>query len=189
MSPFAFELIETLPESFLSPKGETNKKLLRLATEEVEELRILLEDMRRLRTADNCEGKLLDNLGDLIQAKRGGRSDEAYREHLRLAPAVNRSAGSVPELIEIARSVAGEHFVSLREIYPGNSGLWEENELWLDGGRYLSGDWFLSGEDLGEAMILVRVSGDTPDDIIEDLNNALSLAKAAGTAFRIVRIT
>lgn len=186
MSAFnPLELIQTLPESFLSAAGHVNQKLMLLLTEEAETLRRVFEAMRSLKTADECTGRLLDSLGELLQGKRMGRSDDSFKEYLRLLPKARSSAGSVPDLIDIARLVAGEYFVLLRELYPGNIG----SDTWLDGSWYLAGEQpdFLSGDEMVPATIEIRIRENTPDDVTAALENAISLANAAGCGYRIVK--
>lgn len=72
---------------------------------------------------DTAKGVQLDLIGRLVREARAARSDDEYRRSLRVRVLVNRSQGTIPELIAIARlfedfdSEAGS-FVRIQGVQP-----------------------------------------------------------------------
>ena len=71
------------------------------------------------RLIDNAIGAQLDLIGRVVGQKRLGLSDADYRRYLRARISVNRSSGTMPEIIAIARLVLGdlEGSIVIRTVY------------------------------------------------------------------------
>lgn len=68
---------------------------------------------------DNAEGVHLDLLGRIVREAREGRTDTAYRNALRVRVLVNRSQGTVADLIGIADLFeGGDPEIQVREYQP-----------------------------------------------------------------------
>lgn len=59
-------------------------------------------ELALLRALEVAAGVQLDAIGDLLNLTRDGQEDDDYRAALRLARRVNRSRGSIPEILEAA---------------------------------------------------------------------------------------
>lgn len=66
----------------------------------------VLWDVINKRNLENATGKLLDILGALVGQPRDGRSDDEYREAIRLRILILRSTGRIPDLLKIIETAA-----------------------------------------------------------------------------------
>lgn len=66
----------------------------------------------------NAVGATLDLYGAIVGQARLGMDDTSYRLRIRARMALNRSSGTVPDLIRIAQLLVPDNTVLLRESYP-----------------------------------------------------------------------
>jgi hypothetical protein len=79
--------------------------LVRVTTAPIQEIEDVLFDILAAAGIDASEGEQLNVIGRLVGQERGGLDDPAYRIWLRARQLVNRSSGTVPELLAILRAV------------------------------------------------------------------------------------
>jgi hypothetical protein len=60
-------------------------------------------DLLTMRSIDNAEGVQLDQLGEIVQQRRDGLTDDEYRPCLRARVAVNNSDGTLRDLYKVTR--------------------------------------------------------------------------------------
>jgi hypothetical protein len=65
----------------------------------------------------NAEGTVLDEIGALVNRPRVGLSDALYRLAIRSEAASLLSSGTIPEILELTRSLLGDE-VRVRELWP-----------------------------------------------------------------------
>lgn len=70
------------------------------------------------RFLSNAAGATLDLYGALVGQARFGMDDTSYRLRIRARMALNRSSGTIPDLIRIAQLLVPDNTVLLRESYP-----------------------------------------------------------------------
>ena len=103
-------LTGSLPEQFRDKRNIT--AFLSAISEELEELRMALEQMNPLRSMDQAEGKNLDGIGEIVVLDRDearemlawasdSLTDELYRVILRFKSLKNLSACSIPEILNM----------------------------------------------------------------------------------------
>lgn len=84
--------IQSLIESFVEP---------------LQELESVFFDILIQRAIDTATGVHLHRLGKILGQPYGGEDEELYRRYLRARVKVNRSSGTIPELIQITRLIIG----------------------------------------------------------------------------------
>lgn len=70
------------------------------------------------RFLENAAGATLDVYGAIVGQERGGMDDASYRLRIRARMALNRSSGTIPDLIRIAQLLVPDNTVLLRESFP-----------------------------------------------------------------------
>lgn len=79
------------------------RKLLRSWIKPLQEIERVAFDILNARDIDQAEGVQLDLLGALVGAARGSMDDAKYRARIKVQILVNRSQGTVPELLTIVQ--------------------------------------------------------------------------------------
>jgi hypothetical protein len=70
-------------------------------------------------TIDNVHGERLDEYGRIVNQPREGRIDDTYRLWIKTRVKINRSSGTIPEIIDIFTAlVNGTSSVTLSEEFP-----------------------------------------------------------------------
>lgn len=100
------------------------EKLIRSYANEAQALDAAATDLLRLISLDDASGAQLDGLGQIIGADRQGLDDDDYRMLLRAQIQINRSGGTIPQLVEILRLVSNttlaQAAVELTESFPAD---------------------------------------------------------------------
>jgi len=72
-------------------------------------------------TLDLSIGQQLDNLGEIVGEKRLSRTDEAYRQALRVRILINKSSGTIEQILEIAQSFTqSSGVIEIKEFFPAS---------------------------------------------------------------------
>jgi hypothetical protein len=139
-------------------KGNTlMREMLRTWIEEAAELEAAGFEVLDQDSIDNAEGVQLDGIGRIVGQPRSGASDPVYRLRIKARILLNKSSGTIPQILEIfALLTAEDQAVVLAEYFPA--------------GFYLT----IGGD-----------SGTTADNAAE-LVNTLDAAKAGGVGARLV---
>lgn len=77
------------------------RKLLRSWVKPLQEIEAVAFDLLEARDIDLAVGVQLDLLGTLVGASRGAYGDAVYREQIKTQILVNKSNGTVPEILTI----------------------------------------------------------------------------------------
>jgi len=100
------------------------EKLVRSYAAEVQAFNDAAVALLSLVSLDDATGAQLDGLGQIIGAERQGLDDTEYRNYLRAIIQVNKSGGTIPQLVEIVRLATNttlpQAAVELAESYPGD---------------------------------------------------------------------
>ncbi len=129
-----FDLFNKLPSSIVSRVASSRiGKVWQLFSEKADEVKSLQMQMRMLRSINDAEGKLLDLIGDIVGETRDGRDDAEYRLFIKIAIAKNNSSGSIPEIIEIARTISGNQAFLLNELFEAADEHFFDAEGFFDG--------------------------------------------------------
>ena len=89
-----------LPE-YLKSKPKL-ASLLAAFTAQCDDLEAALQDLLLDRAIDTGVGAQLDDIGTIVGQPRDGLSDAEYRRRLRIRIAVNRSRGTVADILKVA---------------------------------------------------------------------------------------
>lgn len=93
-------------------------KFIGVLTKEIQGLESVFKDIEDLTWLYTSSGIQLDRLGDIIGYRRGGRTDEEYREYLNFGILLNRSAGEPEFLMTALIQLTAATFVQLYEFFP-----------------------------------------------------------------------
>lgn len=83
-----------------------------------------LFDLLNERSIDTAIGTQLDNVGKIVGAIRGGRSDSSFREFIKLKILINTSEGTPNDLLEILSLITGGSIVKYFPHYPVGGNLY-----------------------------------------------------------------
>jgi hypothetical protein len=98
---------------------ETLEALLSLPGARAQELEDSFYDLISGRELETAEGEQLDGIGALVGQARECIDDATYRIRIQARIAINRSSGTVPELLHITQLLAGEDaVVTLTQDFP-----------------------------------------------------------------------
>lgn len=112
-------------------RGKKNvEAVLRSYLQQVQDLEDLVHAVIDGRNLDVSEGEQLEFLGKLVGQSRTTPDDELFRIAIRARILINRSNGTLPELLRILRAilVQGEE-VAAREEYPLQIRFWIKSPL------------------------------------------------------------
>jgi hypothetical protein len=117
------DALDRLPERH---KNKTKlAALLNACTDETQNIENALWQLASERSLDIAEGEQLDVIGRILNQDRATTSDDdEYRELLRVRILVNRSSGSVPDLVRIVQALAPTASVELIQNYPASFTVW-----------------------------------------------------------------
>lgn len=103
-------------------KGVVNwEKLLDVYSRQIQDLEDMFFELIEKRFIDDAVGVQLDGLGRIIGASRNGLADEAYRVQLRVQIRINRSSGTVEDIISVvALLVAVTNTIHVRVFPPAS---------------------------------------------------------------------
>lgn len=94
-------------------------KLFSIYLGQLQELENAFSDLLTETTLDNSTGLHLDNIGEIVGESREGRTDVQYRTAIRVRINLNKSGGTIEDLINLATGIAGTPIdISIDEIFP-----------------------------------------------------------------------
>lgn len=95
--------------------------LLKTFTTEAQEIEQSLADLDTAFDPATAEGSQLDVLGEIIGEARAGKTDADYRIFLLARLLINRSSGTVPQILELFSLVGGAGTVAeISQYYPAS---------------------------------------------------------------------
>lgn len=129
-----FDLFNKLPSSIVTRTASSRLgKIWTLFSEKADEIQALQVQMRTLRSINDAEGRLLDYIGGIVGESRDGRDDPEYRLFIKIAIAKNNSSGSIPEVINITRTISGNQAFLLNELFESPDENFLDAEGFFDG--------------------------------------------------------
>lgn len=100
-------------------RNKTNiTALIDAVGKELQEIEEMIFEFYRQERLDEAVGSWLDIIGEIVNIKRNGRSDDEYRKAIKLKILINICKGTPEEVIEIYRQVTGSTSVNLFEYFP-----------------------------------------------------------------------
>ena len=87
-----------------------------------------LFDLLENRSIQTAYGIQLDYIGKIVGAKRGGRSDESYREYIQLQILINTSEGTPNDILEILSLITNATIVKSFPHYPVGGNLYTNGD-------------------------------------------------------------
>lgn len=106
-----------LTSNYKKRPGSNNAKLLGLANAEMNELVDVFKKIEDSRDIDKAHGKTLDNAGKNVLEYRNGRTDEEYREHIKIKIIANMSQGDINTINQVAEFFLGDDFLGIEEAW------------------------------------------------------------------------
>jgi hypothetical protein len=93
--------------------------VLRIYLDKIQELEDAFSDLLSETTIDNSVGVHLENIGAIVGEPKNGRSDELYRLAIKARIRLNKSAGTIEDIIAIAIAVANADVsIEMTEYFP-----------------------------------------------------------------------
>jgi len=168
------DYLQLFPQSFLNRNINSNLgKLWKIFSDQVDDIEASFLQMKTIFQIFTVTGENLDQIGTLVLLDRiPGQSDEEYRLALSVAISEKKSGGSIPELAEIGKIVAGND----------PNAIFRVDEQWdRTGNVFLDGQMLLEGTDpldpslKRSASILSPLSGN-----IDDIDAPLAVGDTIG---------
>lgn len=85
---------------------------------QIQEVELVLDDLRNFRDLDNAEGQQLDGLGEILNEFREGATDTDYRKTLKLKVIINASNGEPEGVIQFVKEITNSTKVIYQEAFP-----------------------------------------------------------------------
>ena len=176
------DYLQRFPQSILNRSVSSNLgKLWKMFSDQLDEIEAQILLFYKRLDIYNVSGLNLDAIGTIVnQSRTPGDTDDEYRLDLVVAIAKRISGGTIPDLVEIGKNIAGTD----------ENALFRPEELFDDVGQnFLDGDSILDATDplnpneARSATVISRISGNV-DDITIPLNVAAAVGqiRAAGVA-------
>lgn len=100
-------------------KGKENlEKLVKIFTDELQELEDAQFDLLLLRSVSTSVGVQLDNIGEHVGSLRGGQNDTEYRASISLQIGVNNSEATEMIIHDITKQLTNATSVSVLDDFP-----------------------------------------------------------------------
>lgn len=131
------------------------REINRIILEEVQQLEDALFDLFVLRTLELSTGETLDLYGKVVGERRGGRSDETYRNFIQARILSNLAQGDINRIIKIIRIYVEANSVEYYPMYPNAYNL------------------------------VYEVDVDAPEDSRERIANRIELISPSGVGVRV----
>lgn len=106
-----------LTSNYKKRPDSNNAKLLGLANAEMNELVDVFKKIEDSRDIDKAYGKTLDKAGKNVLEYRNGRTDEEYREHIKIKIIANMSQGDINTINQVAEFFLGDDFLGIEEAW------------------------------------------------------------------------
>ncbi len=107
--------------------------LIRIYVEQVQDLEDALFQVLLDTTLNTSIGEQLDNLGEIVGEDRLSRNDEDYRQALRVRILINKSSGTIEEILEIAKTFTQDSgLIEIKEFSPASLTIQVTNQLLVD---------------------------------------------------------
>ncbi len=97
-----------------SPTGNMSR-VLQMAAEEAEILQTAITTVADWRDIDNAEGTTLDRIGRNVAEPRGDKTDDIYRQHIKVKIIANRSRGDATTIETVTRVMMPDTLIGIRE--------------------------------------------------------------------------
>lgn len=152
LPPHVTRGLSTLPSQFID--SEKLRALLQIFLEEIEELSLVIMELKRQQDYEYAVGAQLDVIGERLGYVRPfGYSDEHYRSHLKLKILSNNSTGTQPYIYSMLKEAVGTNNIEIIPEYPAGFLFITDTTPPLDGRMNI----------VAEALpIAVRMSTSTP---------------------------
>lgn len=184
------DILTLLPDSIYTTKsGSNNQKRWALFANQLNEVEAVFDDLRMIYDINSQSGAVLDLIGEILREPRNGVNDDAYIIYLILALQKLLCNGSIPALQDVLRAIAGDDFIGVWDLTPGEE--FEDmspHENYLNGAFYLDGSFFLSGTVFQSGYIDVVCKNSISPDILDYITKVMNIIKSAGVKYRIRQV-
>lgn len=112
---FFEQLLEKLTDVYNKSPASAVSKIIRILSDELDEVNQTLETVEEWRDIDQAEGKTLDLIGQNVGQTRNNLTDEQLRLYIKTKIRANLSKGDIETINELARLILGKRFIGVRE--------------------------------------------------------------------------
>lgn len=93
-------------------------QLLGAPIKQVQDLETAFQQLLTLRALPNATGGQLDVIGAILTQPRNGQTDNLYRKYLQARILLNRSSGTIEQILEIFGLITSSAAVQIKEFQP-----------------------------------------------------------------------
>ena len=111
------DILKRLTSNYRKDESSNTYKIIKLFTDELEEVKSSLQTIELWRDIEQAEGSTLDKIGVNVTELRNNRGDVEYRQALLVAIASNTSGGDIERINEILTVLLGDNFLGVREVW------------------------------------------------------------------------
>ncbi|MEK4718113.1 hypothetical protein NST66_11095 [Priestia sp. FSL W8-0524] len=109
------DMISKLTDLFTKNENSNIGKIIRVFSDELEQVQATLEKTEQWRDIDDAEGTTLDLIGENVGQMRDNSSDEQFRLLIKTKIFSNLSVGDIESVNQLLRIYLGDQFVSVEE--------------------------------------------------------------------------
>lgn len=102
-----------MSDDFDPPEDNPQTALLRVLLDPGAELEGVMQQLLTQCDVNNAVGAQLDVVGKLVGRRRRGLDDDTYRRHIRAQITVNKSSGTINDVLSVARLIIFDSLISL----------------------------------------------------------------------------
>lgn len=102
-----------MSDDFDSPEDNPQTALLRVLLEPAVELEGVMQQLLTQCDVNTAVGAQLDIVGKLVGRRRHGLDDDTYRRHIRAQITVNKSSGTINDILTVASLIIFDPAISL----------------------------------------------------------------------------
>jgi hypothetical protein len=156
------EALARLLEQF---KGNPQmREMIRTWVEQVQELEAVAFEAIRQKAIDDAEGVQLDGIGQIIGQPRNGADDPTYRLRLKARILLNKSSGTLPQILDMFRLLVPEATgFDLAQLFPKSFRLEVEGAILSDADAAELGRILTSAAPAGTHASLITSSAPKAD--------------------------
>lgn len=114
-------MLRRLTKNYNTEENSNIYKLFTIISEQIEELKHLLEKEEHAHGIKNAEGKQLDLIGEDVLQARYGMTDEGYRALLRFKNSINISGTDINSVNNAMHNITQNNYLGLYENKNGES--------------------------------------------------------------------
>lgn len=110
-------LINRHPDNYKKNKESNIGKLYQIYSRELNQIKEVLEDIKKCRDVDKATHKTLDKIGKNVLELRSTDDDDLYRQMIKTKIIANLSQGDIETINEVAKTLVGNSYAGVEETW------------------------------------------------------------------------